>query len=215
MIRVLIADDHNLVRQGIRALLESTGEVQVVAEAADGLEAIELARKHRPQVILMDIGMPRLGGLQALERIHRELPGQRVVILSMYSDETLIRQVLRNGARGYLLKDSLKEELALAVKAAARGEVYLSPAVSNLLVEDFLSTSDPPANPLEALTMREREVLKLIAEGHTNASIAGLLHISVKTVEKHRANLLDKLGVNDTAALVRLAIQYNLIYLDR
>ncbi len=214
MIRVLIADDHNLVRQGIRALIESGEGVRVVAEAADGLEAFEKARIYQPQVVLMDIGMPRLGGLQALERIQRELPEVQVVILSMHADESLIRQVLRNGARGYLLKDSLKEELTLAIHAAARGEVYLSPAVSNLLVEDYLNMPEVSSNPLDGLTPREREVLKLIAEGNTNAAVAGLLYISVKTVEKHRANLMSKLGVSDTAALVRLAIQYNLIYLE-
>ncbi len=213
MIRVLIADDHNLVRQGIRALLERADDIQVVAEAADGLEALELAFEFRPDVLVLDVGMPNLSGTQTLEHLGRASPQTQAVILSMYSDEALVRQALRSGARGYLLKNSIKEELILAVRAAARGEIYLSPPVSNVLVDGFL---DQPADngPLDALTPREREVMKLIAEGQTNAGIARLLHISVKTVEKHRANLLAKLGVRDTAALVRLAVQYRLVFLD-
>ncbi len=214
MIRVLIADDHTLVRQGIRALLEHAGDVSVVAEAGDGLTALALAREHNPDVLVLDIGMPNLSGIQALERIRRDSPKMRVVFLSMHSDEALVRQALRYGARGYLLKNSLKEELILAVRAASRGEIYLSPAISNVLVDGYLLQSEQAASGVDALTTREREVLKLIAEGHTNAEIAAILSISVKTVESHRANLLQKLGVTDTAALVRLAIQHKLVFIN-
>lgn len=214
MIRVLIADDHTLVRQGIRALLEHAGDVSVVAEADDGLTALALAREHNPDVLVLDIGMPNLSGIQALERIRRDSPKMRVVFLSMHSDEALVRQALRYGARGYLLKNSLKEELILAVRAASRGEIYLSPAISNVLVDGYLLQSEQAASGVDALTTREREVLKLIAEGHTNAEIAAILSISVKTVESHRANLLQKLGVTDTAALVRLAIQHKLVFIN-
>jgi DNA-binding NarL/FixJ family response regulator len=213
MIRVLIADDHNLVRQGIRALLERAEDIQVVAEAADGFEALELAFAQRPDVLVLDVSMPRLNGTQTLERL-KEVSGQtQVVILSMYSDEALVRQALRSGARGYLLKNSIKEELILAVRAAARGEIYLSPAISGVLEDGFLNRPDE-SGPLDALTPREREVMKLIAEGQTNTGIARLLHISIKTVEKHRSNLMAKLGVHDTAALVRLAVQYRLVFID-
>lgn len=212
MIRVLIADDHTLVRQGIRALLERADDLQVVGEAADGFEALALVQSLRPDVLVLDVGMPRLSGSQTLERMSQSSPATRVVMLSMYSDEALVRQALRSGARGYLLKNSIKEELILAVRAAARGEVYLSPVVSGVLADGFLHQA--PAGPLDALTAREREVMKLIAEGQTNAGIARLLNISVKTVEKHRANLMAKLGVHDTAALVRLAVQHRLVFID-
>jgi DNA-binding NarL/FixJ family response regulator len=214
MIRVLIADDHTLVRQGIRALLEHSDDVTVVAEAGDGITALALAREHNPDVLVLDIGMPNLSGIQALERLRRESPQMRVVFLSMHSDEALVRQALRYGARGYLLKNSIKEELILAVRAASRGEIYLSPAISNVLVDGYLLQADEAASGLDALTTREREVLKLIAEGNTNAEIAGILHISVKTVESHRANLLQKLGATDTAALIRLAIQHKLVFIN-
>ncbi len=213
MIRVMIADDHNLVRQGIRALLERAEDLQVVAEAADGFEALEMARAQQPDVLVLDVSMPRLSGTQTLERLKEVSAHTRVVILTMYSDEALVRQALRSGARGYLLKDSIKEELILAVRAASRGDIYLSPAVSSVLVDGFLNQPEE-AGPLDLLTAREREVMKLIAEGQTNTGIARLLHISVKTVEKHRSNLMAKLGVHDTAALVRLAVQYRLVFLD-
>lgn len=213
MIRVMIADDHTLVRQGIRALLERADDVQVVAEAADGFEALELAYSLRPDVLVLDVGMPRLNGTQALERLGKVSAATRVVMLSMYSDEALVRQALRSGALGYLLKNSIKEELILAVRAAARGDVYLSPVVSTVLEDGFLDQAQP-GGPLDVLTAREREVMKLIAEGQTNTGIARLLHISVKTVEKHRAHLLSKLNVHDTAALVRLALQHRLVFMD-
>jgi DNA-binding NarL/FixJ family response regulator len=216
-IRVIIADDHHLVRQGIRALLEKADDIEVIAEAADGQEAVELVERLAPDVLVMDIAMPRLNGNQATGRIRALGAVTQVVILSMYSDETLVRQALRSGAKGYLLKRSVTEELLLAVRAASRGEIYLSPAISGSIVADFLTlqTDADASSPLERLTPREREVLQLISEGHTNSAIAQVLTISMKTVEKHRANLMSKLKVHDLAGLMRVAIKHGLILLDK
>jgi DNA-binding NarL/FixJ family response regulator len=216
VICVIVADDHHLVRQGIRALLEKADDIEVVGEAADGQEAVELVKRLAPDVLVMDIAMPRLSGTQATGRVRTLGLATQVVILSMYSDETLVRQALRNGARGYLLKRSVTEELLLAIRAASRGEIYLSPAISRCVVADYLTlqTDRDAFSPFERLTSREREVLQLIAEGHTNSAIAQMLKISVKTVEKHRANLMSKLNVHDLAGLMRVAIKHGLIFLD-
>jgi DNA-binding NarL/FixJ family response regulator len=216
VIRVIVADDHHLVRQGIRALLEKADDIEVVGEAADGQEAVELVKRLAPDVLVMDIAMPRLNGNQALGRVRALGVAPQVVILSMYSDETLVRQALRNGARGYLLKRSVTEELLLAVRAASRGEIYLSPAISRSIVADYLTLQkDADACSLfERLTPREREVLQLIAEGHTNNAIAQILKLSVKTVEKHRSNLMSKLNVHDLAGLIRVAIKHGMVFLD-
>ena len=215
MIRVIVADDHHLVRQGIRALLERTDDIEVVGEAADGQEAVELVQRLAPDVLVMDIAMPRLNGTQAAERVRALGAATQVVILSMHSDETLVRQTLRRGARGYLLKRSVTEELLLAVRAAHRGETYLSPAISTSLLDEFLTrqADSEETGPFERLTPREREVLQLIAEGHTNAAIAQMMNVSVKTVEKHRASLMAKLSVHDVATLVRTAIKHGLVFL--
>jgi DNA-binding NarL/FixJ family response regulator len=215
MIRVIIADDHHLVRQGIRALLDRAENIDVVGEAADGQEAIELVQRVSPDVALVDISMPRLDGTQAIERICRLGLPTRVIILSMHSDVTVIQQVLKQGARGYLLKRSVTEELILAIRAAHNGEIYLSPAISEPILTHVLSpqSSREAEEPGESLTPREREVLQLIAEGHTNSAIGEIMNISVKTVEKHRANVMAKLNVNDLAGLIRTAIKQNLIFL--
>jgi DNA-binding NarL/FixJ family response regulator len=215
MIRVVVADDHHLVRQGIRALLEKADDIQVVGEAGDGQEAIDLVEKLSPDVLVLDIAMPRMDGLQATERVGLLGLGTRVVILSMYGDKTLVRRALRRGARGYLLKHAVTEELLLAIRAAIRGEVYLSPEISKSVVADFLQTETEEAQPAERLTPRELEVLQLVVEGNTNRAIAGILHVSVKTVEKHRANLMAKLEVNDLAGLVRVAIREGLVFPER
>ncbi len=215
MIRVILADDHHLVRQGMRALLEKANDIEILAEVENGQEAVKLTKDLVPDVLIMDINMPRLSGIQAAEKISRfELPTQ-VVILSMHSDKSLVRQALRNGVRGYLLKRSVIEELLLAIRAAQRGELYLSPAVSNYITADFLAGKiDPDTRAYDQLSTREREVLKLVAEGHTNKSIAQEMDISVKTVEKHRANVMSKLNVQDLTGLVRIALKQGLIFLD-
>ena len=216
MIRVLLADDHHLVRQALRALLEKADGIEVVGEAEDGRQAAKLARRLNPDVAVLDVAMPILNGIQAAERIRRLRLPTRVVILSMHKDEALVRRALRSGAHGYLLKSAVSEELLLAIRAAVRDEIYLSPAISRTVVEDLL-TAGAIAEPVDAfnqLTQREREVLQLIAEGHTNSEIAKLLAISVKTVEKHRANLMSKLDVHDVAGLVRIAVKHKLIFLS-
>jgi DNA-binding NarL/FixJ family response regulator len=216
VIRVIVADDHHLVRQGIRALLEKADGIEVVGEAADGQEAVELVERLTPNVLVMDMVMPRLSGNQAIGRVRALGVATQVVILSMYSDETLVREALRNGAKGYLLKRSVTEELLLAIRAASRGEIYLSPAISRSIVADLLTlqTDADASSPFERLTSREREVLQLISEGHTNKAIAQILTVSVKTVEKHRANLMSKLNVHDLAGLMRVAIKHGLVFPD-
>jgi DNA-binding NarL/FixJ family response regulator len=216
MIRAVIADDHHLVRQGIRALLEKAGDIEVVGEAADGQQAIELVQHLLPDVLVIDIAMPRLNGVEAVARIRALGVKTRALILSMYSDETLVRQALRNGASGYLLKRAISEELLLAVRAVSRGEAFLSPEVSGPLLAKLLDgqPDSADADPLSRLTPREREVLQLVAEGNTNGEIAQSLNLSEKTVEKHRASLMAKLCLHDTAGLVRAAIRLGLIHLD-
>ena len=215
MIRVVLAEDHHLVRQGLRSLLEGAEDIEVVGEAADGHEAIVMVEQLAPAVLVMDLAMPRLSGAQATERIGKLGLPTRVVILSMYSRKTLVRQALRSGAVGYVLKSSVAEELLLAIRAANRGDLYLSPAVSRPIVKDALaSDSSEESSDFTRLTRREREVLKLVAEGHTNRSIALILKIAVKTVDNHRANLMAKLGIHDVAGLTRIAIQNGLVFLD-
>jgi len=214
MIKVVLVDDHNLIRQGLRALLEKAGDIAVVGEAADGQEAVALVERLTPDVAVMDIAMSRLNGIQATERICALDGGTKVVILSMYSEPTLVRQALRNGAKGYLLKSSVTEELLLAIRTASRGETYLGSAVSGVVVAEYLSRESAESTIFERLSPRERETLQLIAEGNTNKAIALHMNISVKTVEKHRANLMSKLYVRDMAGLVRIAIRYGLIPLN-
>ena len=216
MIRALIAEDHHLVRQGIRALLEKADDIQVVGEAEDGQQALELAEQLKPDVIVMDLSMPRLNGTQATERIRAARLPCQVIMLSMYSDETLVRQALRSGAKGYLLKWSVVEELLLAVRAACRGETFLSSQLSGVILADLLAQNSEleKRSPYERLSAREKQVLKLIAEGCTNNAIAQNMEISAKTVEKHRSSLMAKLDVHDTAALVRVALKHGLIFID-
>jgi DNA-binding NarL/FixJ family response regulator len=216
MIRAIIAEDHNLVRQGLRALLEASNEVEVVGEAATGAAAVDLTEKLKPDVVVMDLSMPRMDGAQAAERIVAlDLPTQ-VVIVSMYDDPSVIHQLLRRGIKGYLLKDAVTEELLLAIRSASQGKMYLSPSISEAVLSLMFSPPDEHAGEGgELLTPREREVLQLVAEGHTNTSIAEVLSISVKTVEKHRANMMLKLGVNEVAGLIRAAIKQGLIFIDK
>ncbi len=215
MIRVLIVEDHHLVRQGLRALLEKADDMQVIGEAKDGQEAIEMAERLTPDVIVMDLAMPRMNGTQATERIRALKLTSQIVILSMYSDETLVRQALRSGAKGYLLKQSVTEELLLAVRAACRGETYLSSAVSGSILANALNPTESETEPFDQLSPREQQVLKLVAEGRTNNAIAQIMNVSVKTVEKHRSSLMTKLNVHDMASLVRVAMKHGLIFLDQ
>lgn len=212
MIRILIVEDHHLVRQGLKFLLENEEDFQVIGEAADGQEAISLVEKLSPDLILMDISIPKLNGIQLLKRFQTENTKIPVVILSMYDDPILVRQAIRYGARGYLLKRSVTEELLLAIRAAMRKEVFLSSIISESLLHDVINNHGEAK--AELLSEREVEVLQLIAEGYTNSEIGQILNISVKTVEKHRSNLMDKLDVHDIAGLIKAAIRRKLIILD-
>jgi two-component system response regulator NreC len=215
MIRVIIAEDHNLVREGIRMILEQSGEVQVVGEAATGQEAIELTEAHTPDVVVLDLSMPRLSGDQAAERILNMNPAPKVIILSMHSDTTMIQQLIRQGVKGYLLKNAVTDELLLAIRAASQGQMFLSPTISDSVLTMLMSPPDEKAiSAADLLTPREREVLHLVSEGYTNSAIAETLSISIKTVEKHRSNLMSKLEVNDLASLIREGIKQGLILLD-
>lgn len=212
-VRVVLADDHALVRAGIRALLGGIAGVEVVGEAQDGHEVIQLVDKLRPRLVLMDIAMPGLNGLEATARIVKSHPGTAVIILTMHAGEEYALQALKAGASGYLLKDADLAELELGISAVARGETYLSPAVSKLLVADYRrrAAGQEHPDPLERLTSRHREVLQLVAEGHTTKDIAVKLKLSVKTVETHRAHIMDRLDIHDLAGLVRFAIRSGLI----
>ena len=213
MIKIIVAEDHHLVREGILSLLEKAEDIEVIAEAHDGSEAVQLVQQHLPDVLLTDIGMPRLNGIQAAERIRDLGLATRVVILSMHSNKSLIRQSMRSGAKGYVLKSGIKDELLMAIRAAARNGIYLSPEVSDLLIDDYSKgpTSDIQ-NGFEQLTTREREILKLIAEGHTNKSIPNCMNLSIKTIEKDRSSLVEKLNARDLASLIRVAIKHGLIF---
>jgi DNA-binding NarL/FixJ family response regulator len=213
-IRVLIADDHTLVRAGIRALLKDLEGVEVVAEAGDGREALALVEAHRPDVLVTDIAMPHLSGLELAGRVARELAPTRVIILSMHSSEEYACRALQAGATGYLLKDSGLAELEIAVRAVARGETYLSPAVSKHVIADYLQRTGGVPPELSRLTPRQREVLRQIAEGKTTKAVARSLGVSVKTVETHRTHLMGRLDIHDVAGLVRFAIRIGLVQTD-
>jgi len=210
-IRVVLADDHTLVRSGIRALLERFDDVEMVGEAANGREALELVEKHRPNIVLMDIAMPELNGIDAARRIHQRYPNTRVLLISMYDNEEYVAEALAVGAAGYVLKDASAAELDIAVHAVARGESYLSPAVAKRIVEGQVSPRGEGAIGPQRLTPRQREILQLIAEGNSSKEIARKLGVSMKTVETHRANLMERLGIHDIAGLVRYAIRVGLV----
>jgi DNA-binding NarL/FixJ family response regulator len=213
-IRVLLADDHRLVRAGLRALLQSLEGVQVVAEAGNGYEALQLAQQHQPDIVIMDIGMEELNGLEAAARIVKSTPAPRVIILSMHANEEYVRRSLQAGAAGYLLKGAEPAELELAIHAVMRGESYLTPAVSKQVVQDYLQGSGVKPDPLQDLTPRQREVLQLIAEGNSTKEIAHKLNLSIKTVETHRGELMNRLDIHDVAGLVRYAIRTGLVTPD-
>jgi DNA-binding NarL/FixJ family response regulator len=215
MTRVILADDHGLVRAGLRRLLEGFGGIEVVGETGDGLAALELAELHHPDVLIADIMMPRLNGLELAAEMSRRWPHIGVLILSMHVNEECVGQALRCGAKGYLVKDSAACELELAVRAVARDEMYLSPAVSKHVVAKYI---EPPAGRhggLEGLSPRHRQVLQLVAEGHTTKEIARLLKLSTKTVENHRGQLMRRLDIHDIAGLARYAIRVGLVSADQ
>jgi DNA-binding NarL/FixJ family response regulator len=209
-IRVMLADDHALVRAGIRALVERIAGVEVVGEASNGREAVELVGERRPDVALINISMPELNGLEATVRIASAYPRTRVVIVSLHADEEYVRRALAHGASGYLVKSADPTELELAIRAASRGEVWLSPSVSRSVIRSLLAHR-PPDEPFEVLTSRQREVLQLVAEGLTSKDIADRLGVSVKTIESHRAQLMKRLGVSNVPALVRSAIRLGIV----
>ena len=213
-LRVLLADDHTLVRAGLRKLLESLPDIEVVGEADDGLALLQLAQQLQPNLVLMDIAMPGLNGLEATARLTKTQPDVRVVILSMHQNEEYVRQALRNGAVAYLLKDAAPLELELALKAVLRGETYLSPAVSRGIVTDYVQRLRADEQPGDALTPRQREVLQLVAEGHSTKEIARRLDLSVKTVDTHRSQLMKQLDIHEVAGLVRYAMRNGLISPD-
>ncbi len=210
-IRVVLAEDHALVREGIRALLQDLSGIEVVAEAGNGQDALRLIELHQPDVVLTDIAMPGLNGLEVAARAAKQFPDVRVIILSMHADEEYVWQALRAGAAGYLHKESDPVELELAIRAAARGETYLSPTIAKSFVEHSIQRVSQESTPFERLTPRQREILQLVAEGHTTKEIAHILSIGVKTVETHRAQLMDLLDIHDVAGLVRFAIRTGLV----
>ena len=210
-IRVLLADDHTLVRRGIRALLDKIDGVEVVAEAGDGREALELIEAKRPIVALMDVGMPGLNGIETTAEIKRRFPEIRVLILSVHVSGDFVSQALRAGASGYLPKDATPIELEFALRAVVRGETYLSPRVSGDLVDRFIRSAGAGESPLQLLTPRQRQILQLIAEGRSTKQIASRLNVSVKTVESHRALLMERLGIHDVAGLTLFAARAGLV----
>ena len=213
--RVILADDHQIMREGLRALLEKEANIEVIAEAADGRTAVQLARKLSPDVVIMDISMPDLNGMLATRQIIDDIPGVKVIALSMHSDAQFVTGMLKAGASGYLLKDCAFMELTHAVHAVTADQTYLSPGIAGVVVEQYLrhvpQTDSPTYSPLSG---RELEVLQLLAEGKTKSQIASLLHVSVKTVNSHRRHILEKLGVSSDAELIKYALREGLTSLE-
>jgi two-component system, NarL family, response regulator NreC len=209
--RILIVDDHGVLRAGLRALLNAEPDLQVVGEAADGQTGLHLATELSPDLVLMDITMPGMSGIQVTRQLKETLPSTRVLILTLHEDESLLREAIRAGASGYILKQAVEAELISAIRAVGRGDLYIHPAMTRALLKDVSPLLVPEENPTEPLSPRELEVLRLVAQGHTNRQIAEMLHLSVRTVESHRANLMDKLGLSSPAQLVRYAIEHGLL----
>jgi DNA-binding NarL/FixJ family response regulator len=214
VLRLVIAEDHALVRAGILALVSDIPNVTAVADTGDGREALRLIHEHKPDIALLDISMPSLNGLEVAARVAREQPATRVIMISMHGDDESVRRALLAGAAGYLLKNSDRKDLELALQAVARGDTWLSPALTKRVVAAFTQGNRAPDGPFEVLTPRQREVLQLIAEGHSNKEIATRLNVSLKTVETHRGELMERLGIHGVAGLVRYAIQVGLVQSD-
>ncbi len=206
--KILLADDHAVVRQGFRMILGAQPDMEIVGEAGNGREAVTMCEQLQPDVVVMDVAMPELNGIEATRRITEAIPHTRVLALSMHKDSVYVREILRAGARGYLLKDSIDVDLLAAVRAVAKGEGYLSPGVSDAVLSDYRKHV---TDPLDLLSSREREVLQLIAEGKTNKEIATLLNLSVYTVDAHRGRIMEKLNLHSSSELVRFALRKGLI----
>lgn len=216
-INILLAEDHTIVRKGLRSLLDKENDICVVGEAQDGRNALKKAEALQPDIVLMDIAMPGLNGLEATRQLKKRFPKMKVIILTAHANEEYVLQTLRAGASGYLVKKAAPADLILAIRAVYRGESFLSPSISRSIIDEYLRQTEktPEINGIYAkLTGREREVLQLIVEGHKNRKIAELLHISVKTVETHKASIMNKLNVSGTAELVRYALDKGLIVQD-
>lgn len=211
MIRILLADDHALILEALQLLVERIEGAKVVARAANGREAVALAHEHRPDLVIMDIGMQELNGIDAASQMARELPGTRVLILSSYNDERNVQRAVRAGVAGYLVKTSLSSELAAAVSAIRRGETYLSPAISGHVMSGMSRQASTGETRLEALSPRQREVLQMLAEGRATKEIAFALGLSVKTIETHRSAIMERLGIGDLPGLVLFALEHGLI----
>ena len=206
--RILLADDHAVVRQGFGRILAAQSDMEIVGEAGNGREAVEMAGKLKPEVVVMDVSMPELNGIEATRRLVKSLPYTKVLALSMHKDSVYVREILRAGARGYLLKDSSDQDLIAAVRSLAKGEGYISPAVSGAVLADY---RQHVTDPIDLLTSREREVLQMIAEGQTNKDVAGKLNLSVYTVDAHRGRIMEKLNLHSTGEMVRFAMRNGLI----
>lgn len=215
-IQILLADDHNILRQSLSLLLSKEDEFDVIGEAEDGIQAVELAEKLNPQVVLMDIAMPHLNGIEATRRIKRKHPDIKILVLTMHSDERYISQVLRAGASGYLLKDASKDELITAIKTVNRGESYLSPSISRKLIDDYIRISDDDLedSTYSRLTNREREIFQLMTENRSSREIGEILAISPKTVKNHRANIMEKLDLHSQRDVLKYALSLGLIEAD-
>jgi DNA-binding NarL/FixJ family response regulator len=206
-IRVLLADDHTILRKGVRLLVDSQPDMEVIGEARNGREAVEQTRRLKPDVVVMDVSMPEVNGIEGTRQICDELARTKVLALSMHKDSVYVREILRAGARGYLLKDSEDGDLLRAIRAVYRGEAYLSPAISDAVLTDYRRHV---SNPVDLLTSREREILSMIAEGKTNKEIATALNLSVYTIESHRGSVMEKLNLHNTGDIVRFAIRNGL-----
>ncbi len=216
-ISVLLAEDHTIVRKGLRSLLDREISIEVIGEAEDGREAVRKAEELQPDVVVMDIGMPGFNGLEATRRLKKRFPGMKIIILTVHNNEEYVLQALRDGASGYLLKKAAPSDLISAIQAAYRGESFLSPSIARTVIDEYLRQTEKVSERdeiNEKLTDREREVLQLIAEGHPKREIAELLNISIKTVETHRAHILDKLDVSSTAELIQLTIRKGFLIKD-
>ncbi|HEY3346658.1 MAG TPA: response regulator transcription factor [Nitrospirota bacterium] len=214
MLKILLVDDHTIVRQGLRALLESQEGFQVVGEADNGRDAVKKAQELQPDVVIMDIAMPILNGLEATRQIKKIMPEVKIVALTMYNDEEYVFQILKSGASGYLIKETAANELITAINSVKGGNPFFSPLISRKIMESYLREDSEKKAEGDKLTNREKEVLQLIAEGYTNNEIGNLMGISVKTVETHRAHIMSKLDIHDMAGLIKYAIKKGLVILD-